>query len=133
MAKNLVTGGAGNDTYILKAVDSQVIIDNKTDRVSTDNDKLEIDTSTSGKTLTELLDSEVKYDPGNDILKCRNFYVVGFSKLSKVLDSSGTFSYDVSSYLMPILNYKISDNPAKYKGDFSSVLTDMNTIRNSWS
>ena len=130
---NLVKGGTGNDTYIIQDVDSQVIIDNLHDRNDNDNDALKINTGASGKSLSELMDSEILYDKTHDILKCRNFYVVGFSKLTNVIDINGDVerAYSVNDPLIGLI-HALDDN--KYSADFSfsGFIDDMNAISDNW-
>ena len=130
-AKNLVVGSAGNDTYVINNVNSNVIIDNSTGWTNTDKDKLKINTNSVA--FASLLDSEVIYDDTSDILKCRNFYVIGFSKLSAVIDGNNT-SYNVNApnYIPGIPNnmslLQIAEAHAQ-SGSLSGILAEANKIK----
>jgi Ca2+-binding RTX toxin-like protein len=126
-AKNLVVGGLGNDTYVINDVDSAVIINNKPGAGGIDTLKI----STNQYSLLNLINSEIKYDAARDVLKCRNFYVNGFSTLTTVKDATDA-EYSVSEDLMPVINNKCNDKPEKYAADFSGISDEITTIRSNW-
>ena len=136
-AKNLVVGGVGNDTYVINKVDSAVIINNKPGAGGIDTLKI----NTNSVSLVSLINSEIKYDAARDILKCRNFYVNGFSTLTTVKDATDA-EYSVSALLnggelLPGFNFegiikKCNDKPEKYAANFSGISDEITTIRTNW-
>ena len=124
--KDLIVGGQGQDTYIVKAINDLFIIDNNDG--TNDTLKLNIDVEGFESTInsTDLYDN-VKYDPGNDILKFKNFYIAGFTKLGDVyLD--GQFFKTANQV---IEDYNLTTYGKFYQG-FGGVLTEINTIRDNW-
>ena len=142
--KNLIEGGAGTDTYKIYSADSNKVIIDNSEAAKGDELKLYSNKITITNSIDLLEKTGLQYDINNDVVKCCDFYIVGFSTLGNIYfnndDPLGTgedFAKTVKTYYNNPSLAAIIPNYDKYASCVTTTpfsdIDSINNVKDQWN